>query len=106
MESQLNATKEKITLADFYNQLRKYPFRTTYTMALTAFDTDGNEMNGLHMCTSIYDSLNKVVSCADPPPPTNWWSVVCSIVLIILVVVAWTFGCIFAKREEAKLKKQ
>lgn len=90
---------------DFYNSIRKYPFRTPANAALFAGQIGSQSIVGVQStCTPIVDSNHDVVACSEPPPPTNWWAVVLSFLLIALVVVAWAFGCIFAKRYDNYVK--
>lgn len=84
------------TLAEFYDGLRTYPFRTEDTAVLAA--QDASDVNAyLSKCTSITDSSG-ICNCADPMVPTNWWVVSVSLLLIIATVVVWVFGYKFASR--------
>lgn len=84
------------TLAEFYDGLRTYPFRTEDTAVLAA--QDAADVNAyLSKCTSITDSSG-ICNCADPMVPTNWWVVSVSLLLIIATVVVWVFGYKFASK--------
>ena len=88
------------SLAEFYDGLRTYPFRTEDTAVLAA--EDASEVTAyLSKCTSITDSSG-ICNCADPMVPTNWWVVSVSLVLMIVTIVIWVFGYKFAAQEEQK----
>jgi len=83
----------------FTNQLRSYPFRSTYTAFLTgASKTSGSDR--LQKCTSIVDAEGSIVACADPAPPENWWVIIISLLLIAAVIAIWVLGCKFSKMYE------
>ena len=96
MDSAISGEGVSFTL--FYSTLRNFPFRTTYTSALTGY-SNNDEKETLQKCTSIVDG-SKIVNCADPPPPENWWSVSISIILIVAIIIIWIFGCLFSKAYE------
>lgn len=86
------------TFATFAQSLKIYPFRTEFTPSLVASSKNGTDST-LAKCTNIVDGPN-TVNCSDPPPPEDAASIAISVILIALIVTAWTFGCIFSKREE------
>lgn len=90
-----------VEVADFYDKLRTYPFRTENTVSLVAADNSGITDGSLQKCTSITDSSG-ICNCADPMAPTNWWVVSLSLILIAATVVVWIFGYKFAAQEEQK----
>ena len=85
-------TKDGMEAAALLDNIRAFPFRTEYTMALNVLD-----IANLQKCTSIFDGI-EVVNCADPPPPENAASISCSIILMVVIITAWVFGCMFAKK--------
>lgn len=88
-----------VDVADFYDKLRTYPFRTENTVSLVAADNSGITDGSLQKCTSITDSSG-ICNCADPMAPTNWWVFSLSLILIAVTVVVWVFGYKFAAAEE------
>ncbi|CAL6040175.1 Conserved_hypothetical protein [Hexamita inflata] len=102
MERALKKLKATSTMDEFYNALRSYPFRNTYTAAVLGY-VNGESEQKLQKCESIFDG-KEVANCKDLPPPNNWWAIILSCLLIVVTITIWGFGIKFARDEEIKDK--